>query len=159
MPGVRSSHRPLLLYGGAISLALLLIAGLAVAMAQMPGVRIIPSPNSRPVATLSPTQDILERERALQQPGASVAVSGPSTMGSQITLRGRQVQLPADAYVYAYVVTVTCESGKPCPPTPLYVVERGQSRLSVAQPTGQIVQEQVAPTDSNPFDSIKRQLP
>jgi hypothetical protein len=90
--------------------------------------------------------------------GRTIVASGPSTAGTRLTIAGRPVQLDPDTYVESYVLSVTCEIGRPCPRTPMYALRRGESRISLSQPTGEIVFERIAPGEDGAFEAIKDQL-
>jgi hypothetical protein len=86
----------------------------------------------------------------------TVALSGPRTRGSTITIAGRRITLPPDAWVESYIVAGTCAG--PCPELPLYQIKRGNSIISVGIPTGRINGEQVALGEEGTFDFLKEAL-
>jgi len=58
----------------------------------------------------------------LRQSTTLVYVSGPETAGSKITVVGKEIQLPPDIYVKAYIEEVMCDPipDLHCPETPIY---------------------------------------
>lgn len=88
--------------------------------------------------------------------GYEVALSGPATKGSTIFIAGRKVQLPPDAYVESWIVSGFCEG--PCPELPLYVLKRGNSKISVSARSGTLGEEKVAPGEADAFDFLKEAL-
>ncbi|GEM_PF-5676105 len=70
---------------------------------------------------------------------------------------------PDYASVYAFVehliTSVSCLAGQTCPETPIYVIKRGNSSISVSVPTGTIIQEEIADGEEEIFDFLKEALP
>ena len=85
-------------------------------------------------------------------------VSGPETAGSTIEVAGKQIKLPPDTYVFAFVVTANCIVGMPCPESPVYVLKRGNSQVGVETGNGKLWNEIVAPEDVRPFEFLKEGL-
>ena len=86
-------------------------------------------------------------------------VTGPSTKGSLIIVANKDIQLPDDAYVAHYIITVTClANGPKCPETPMYVLTRGNSTIHVSIPSGTIVEEKIGEGDQDPFKFLKEIL-
>jgi hypothetical protein len=90
------------------------------------------------------------------QGGRRVVLSGPQTRGSTITIAGRQLALPTDAWIESLILAGTCAG--PCPELPLYQIKRGNSTISVGIPTGRINGEQIAPGEEGAFDFLKAAL-
>lgn len=67
-------------------------------------------------------------------------VSGESTAGSVIIIKGKEIQLPPDVYVAASLICVLCVQGMSCPETPLVVLQyKGtDDALSVSERSGKI---------------------
>jgi hypothetical protein len=80
------------------------------------------------------------------------------TRGAKLRIAGKDVQLPPDAYVDAYVVRVMCIAGQKCPETPLYTIKRGNSYISVTLRTGAITHEQVARGEEGTFMFLREAL-
>ena len=53
---------------------------------------------------------------------------------------------------------VTCPIGVVCPQTPLYIIVRGRSRMTVSAPTGEIVREHTVPGEEAAFELIRAAL-
>ncbi len=84
-------------------------------------------------------------------------LSGPETMGAKISVAGKTVKLPDNAYVKEWIVSALCEAGSPCPQGPIYVIARGNSQI-VIDSIGQIFREEIASNDEGPFDFLKEAL-
>ncbi len=88
-----------------------------------------------------------------------VEATGPSTKGTLITIANREIPLPPDAYIAHDLVDVVCVvGGDPCPETPLYVLARGNSTISVSIPSGIIYEEKIGEGDTAPFEFLKEAL-
>ncbi|MBM3156157.1 MAG: hypothetical protein FJ004_02600 [Chloroflexi bacterium] len=102
------------------------------------------------------------RERALEENrengGFEYSTSGPSTMGSTISVAGKMIKLPDDAYVEYWVVFIECSVGTSCPQTPFYIIARGDSRLAVEQISGKILNEEIASNEEGAFNFLKEAL-
>lgn len=153
-------QRPLLVGVGAVlGLAVLLAAaGMAGAIARPPGPPPAPTHIPQPTTPGSRVEEERLRAAALQN-GRVIVASGPETMGSRVQVAGKDIQLAADAYVEAYIASVTCRQGQVCPRTPLYTIRQGTSRITISAATGEVASEQVTPGEEGVFDALKRQLP
>lgn len=160
MESGRSRRTAIALVVGGAALVGLAVSGLATVRALQPTLPPVPTVVPRSAAPADPAEERRRAVEALQDPrNRVVEVSGPSTRGSAIQVAGRVVQLPPDAYVETYTISATCLPGKPCPQAPLYTIRRGQSKLTVSQPSGVVVEEKVMPGEEGVFESIRRQLP
>lgn len=90
--------------------------------------------------------------------GQSFAASGPDTRGAIITVAGKKVKLPDDAYIKHFIVEILCAPGQKCLQAPVYVVGRGNSEIAFSARTGEIGQEKVAAGEQGTFDFLKRAL-
>lgn len=83
-------------------------------------------------------------------------VGGPETAGSVVTLGGRSVQLPPDAYVTGEVTHNNCLPG-PCPETPALIIRRGNSTIYVGIRSGLVDDSasQVIPGEAHLFEFLK----
>jgi len=84
----------------------------------------------------------------------------PTTAGTWIVVAGKEIQLPADAYIAHHLIDVACViGGDPCLEGPLYVLARGNSTMTVSIPSGIIYQEEIGAGDAAPFAFLKEELP
>lgn len=81
-------------------------------------------------------------------------VSGPETAGKPIMVARKDVQLPSDAYVDQFLISIICKPGVPCPQTPVYVLRRGPSSIAVEAVTGRVVHREIAPGHDHAFDFL-----
>lgn len=97
------------------------------------------------------------RERVLDaaKPGHRTGDYARDTRGKPITVGGRTVALPADAYVEGLTTNVLCVPERPCPETPFYTIRRGKSWLNVAVRSGKILAEGPALGEEGAFNSLK----
>lgn len=67
-----------------------------------------------------------------------IPASGPETMGSTITVAGKEIKLPDNVYIVAEVVAVTC--GEKCPEVPYLYLKYKDSDIgiTVGERTGAI---------------------
>jgi hypothetical protein len=84
------------------------------------------------------------------------AVGGPTTAGALIVIAGREVQLPADAYIDGGIVThADYGVGGPQPPpgagAPFIAIRRGNSQILVNIVTGVTWNESIAPGETGAF--------
>lgn len=153
-------------------LAVAIAAGLVAAAigsigisAQRPSV--VPSGTPAPraivgqVATPVKAADQQLRNRHLAENGARIVNSAQATRGKPITIAGRTVQLPPDAYVAGVASHVSCmypSDPVKCPKPPHYEIVRGNSSMWIATTSGQIISENLAPGDARAFDFIREAL-
>jgi hypothetical protein len=76
-------------------------------------------------------------ETTIEERGVVQVVSGPTTMGSVIVVKGSEVQLPENAWV-DFLAHAECGLESTCPETPLYVIHRGESQAFVTISTGDV---------------------
>lgn len=84
--------------------------------------------------------------------------SGPSTKGMTITIAGKKIKLPDDAYIAHDVSSVTRSPGKTGPETPYFVIARGNSKILIPQRSGKIYSETIAPGEEGAFNFLKEAL-
>lgn len=139
--------------------------------APPPGLQVVPQGAAPPVGIPAPVDvSIPERFRRLpgeteQQYQARVSVGSTvinlarESRGKPITIAGRTVQLPPDAYLYGIVAGVMCVEGAgQCPEAPAYVIKRGNSVINVVPRNGKIQGEYVAPGEEGAFDFLRESL-
>lgn len=97
-------------------------------------------------------QTMIERG---QLPGKFIDVGGPQTTGTEIVLAGKKLRLPPDTSIGMRISEVFCMEGKPCPKAPLIVLQRGNSKIWISEPTGQITQRLTAPGEEHAFDFLQ----
>jgi hypothetical protein len=115
-------------------------------------------PASAPLRELSPEVDAQIRATAeASSEGKRIQVTGTETAGSAIQIAGRTIQLPDDAWVKNRLIHILCMEGQECPPTPYFVLVRGNSTIEV-DAKGRIWDEKIAATDDAPFDFLKESL-
>ncbi|CAM4428802.1 hypothetical protein L1N85_26875 [Paenibacillus alkaliterrae] len=83
--------------------------------------------------------------------------AGEKTKGSAITIAGRSVKLPGDAFVKAYVVDdERLElSEETATNLPFYAIQRGNSTIMIAEHTGVVVNLVLDEADKKPFEFLK----
>lgn len=87
-------------------------------------------------------------------PGKIVDASGPSTRGAEITVGGNKIKLPPDAFIEGVIVDIMCIED-PCPETPVLVLQRGNSKIWISEPTGEIIQRVISQGEENAFDFLR----
>ena len=97
--------------------------------------------------SLTPEEEIERRRK-----------SGSQTTARRIHVAGRDVELPPDAFVDTYIITVLCVVGRPCPEAPYYVIRRGNSTIVVSRRSGTLRDEKIAPGEEGAFDFLKPAL-
>jgi hypothetical protein len=103
------------------------------------------------IEQLPPMDETKEQHKArLEAEGKLIHFSGPSTMGTTLTIANKRVKLPDDAYVESFVVSVDC-AASPCPATPAFVIKRGDSSTWVSQQTGERYRTVLHPHGSDAF--------
>ena len=129
----------------------------------LPDIPPLPTPQaSKPIPRPTLTfEQVTEIRRAEEREGGGVhtKISGPETAGKLLLIAGKEVKLPPDAYVTAYVAHVLCIVGRPCPETPIYVIKRNSSTIEISIPSGTVIKKDVAPDDEGAFDFLKGVLP
>jgi hypothetical protein len=108
-----------------------------------------------------------KRERILREEferGGRIINLAAETRGQLVTIAGRQVRFPSDAYVEGWITNISClavdskRPAEPCAEAPAYHIRRGQSSISVGALTGRINGEQLAPGEEHFFDFLKDAL-
>jgi hypothetical protein len=97
------------------------------------------------------------RQRRVKR-GTEIALSGPATRGTTVSIRGKPIKLPDDAYVESVVARTSCGVGMPCSETPLILIRRGDSTISLSGGSGTILRETVAPGQEQAFAFLKDAL-
>jgi len=118
-----------------------------------------------PVYSKEPREEPTEEEDRLiratfekESTGTVTYASGEETAGSTITIAGQEIRLPEDAYVESEIIFISCIEGSPCPPTPYYVLQRGDSVIGI-DAEGVIWEETLAvDDDKSTFDFAKEAL-
>ena len=157
---------PMLVALGVLLLGLLMVSRLGSDSARGAEPSGLPDPLASrtppPIGTPWPTMTPQEMEQALernrQMLASGVSSSGPHTAGSRITIGGKAIQLPPDAYVEGYVDSIFPLEGRSNPLTPIVGIRRGNSLISVSIPNGAIVYENIAPGEERTFDFLKAAL-
>ena len=98
------------------------------------------------------------RQRLLREGGGKVYDIREETRGKPVTLGGKTVQLPPDAYVDGMVTHVLCGGSPEACETPFYNIRRGRSLINVTVRTGRILSEHIAPGEEGAFDFLKEAL-
>ncbi|MBI4287424.1 MAG: hypothetical protein HY671_03210 [Chloroflexi bacterium] len=91
-------------------------------------------------------------------PGKIAAASGPETKGVTITLAGKKIKLPEDAFIEHNIVDVVSPPGGPRIETPVLVLRRGNSTISISVPSGKVHEEKLAPGEEKAFDFLRKAL-
>ncbi|HLN61472.1 MAG TPA: hypothetical protein VK464_07920 [Symbiobacteriaceae bacterium] len=115
---------------------------------------------ARPEGLPAPAALTAEQKTAMQQEleaqGKIKYLSGPMTRGQKVEFGGHTVQLPADAYVKQFIVSVDCDPARPCiDDVPYLVIERGQSTIYVSAKAGKVLREKLAPGQERAFDFLQ----
>jgi hypothetical protein len=120
-----------------------------------------PPPHTpRPAVVQTVAQELAMREQHRRSEAFRHNVErriGPENPGGVVTVRGKPVVLPPDAYVSVLIVSILCGDAI-CPEPPVIEITRGNSRMSVSTPTGRVVSRTLAPGESSAFDFLKDAL-
>lgn len=100
-----------------------------------------------------------EIDRKSRATGGTVTRAGPETKGATITVAGKNIKLPDDAYWDGIAMEVSCLNEVPCAQTPIIGIVRGKSEIGVSINTGQIAGEKVAPGEEGAFAFLDKELP
>jgi len=142
------SHLRLTIFG--IILILVLLIAIPVLSDTFP-----PPPDTTP----EPPKEIISPIVTEEVRVIILEATGPSTKGALIVIASKDIQLPPDAYIAHDIIDVVCViGGDPCPETPLYVLARGNSTISVSIPSGIIYEEKIGEGDKEPFAFLKEAL-
>ena len=114
-----------------------------------------PQPKSHEEAIAALRQ--LEKDTG-RAPGKIIAASGPETKGITLTIAGKKIKLPDDAFVEHNIVDAVGPAGGPRIETPVLVLKRGNSTLSISVTSGKIHEEKLAPGEEKAFDFLKKAL-
>ena len=98
------------------------------------------------------------RQRLLQQGGGRIYDIRDETRGKRITLGGKSVQLPPDAYVDGIVTDSLCAGIRTDCEVPFYNIRRGSSLINVGERSGRVISEHLAPGEERAFDFLKEAL-
>jgi hypothetical protein len=101
-------------------------------------------------------QKMLEENR--NNGGFDIITVGPTTKGCNISVAGKIIKLPDDAWVESRADRIECTMGYSCPKTPFYTIARGDSRIEVDY-SGKIWSEEIAQGNEGAFDFLKEALP
>jgi hypothetical protein len=71
-------------------------------------------------------------------PPSYALTPGPEIRGATISVAGKTVHLPADAYISDYEQYIQCVVGQACPDPPIYELRRGASSVRIAAQSGTI---------------------
>jgi hypothetical protein len=116
-----------------------------------------PTPTQGPHFGYTPTAEDMRRgaEKGEELKKTWTAVSGPTTAGALILIAGREVQLPADAYIDAFYTHEDYGVGGPPrlagAEVPFLVIVRGNSKILVNLRTGFTWNESIAPGETGAF--------
>jgi hypothetical protein len=111
----------------------------------------------RPTTTFEDEVQAREETRR-NHPGQFIPASGPGTAGSKIYIAGKEVQLPADVIIKRFIVSGVCTAGQPCPETPIYELQRGNSIIGISALSGAIVEGFNVAAEDGAFDFLKEVL-
>ena len=139
-----------------ISFVILAILFVLVLLIVIPACNTFPPP---PDTTPEPPKDIVVPIPTGELRTAIFETSGPTTKGALIVIAGKEIQLPADAYIAHDVVAVDCViGGDPCPEAPLYLLARGNSTIFISISSGIIYDEKSGEGDKEPFAFLMEAL-
>ena len=128
----------------------------------------VPSPPPIPNWLLTPLPPAKSKEEAIAQidqrrkelglkPGIVQSTSGPSTRGAQISVAGKIIKLPDNAYIEVRITSTTCGK-EPCLKAPIYSIIRGKSRIVFSAVDGEVDREEITPGEEGAFDFMKTYL-
>ena len=124
---------PILLVAALIALA----AGAATGTSGSTQPPPLPTPEAPPdVPNPGPPMTDEEREEVKRGRDHSRQEWGPHTAGTVIEIAGRQVQLPEDVQVETVISEGLCAPGEICLDFPIWVLQRGDLRLAIAEQSG-----------------------
>lgn len=86
------------------------------------------------------------------------SIQGPATKGMTITIKGKKVKLPNDAYIEYYVTEGIPSPGAKMPELPILIIARGNSRIDISKGSGTINRETIAPGEEGAFNFLKEAL-
>jgi hypothetical protein len=115
----------------------------------------VPTPNA---TAIRPTIEAIQDagwQRFLRRTPAKME---DTTRGKRITIAGRSVQLPSDAFIIGTSHLVNCGGGTECPDFPSIVIQRGKSTVWVGTDTGRIVNRSIAPGEDSQFNFLREAL-
>ena len=122
-------------------------------------------PDKQPVLPPTPTRipgetEAQYRDRLLNAHGRRYDPA-QETRGKPITIAGRRVQLPPDAYVDTIIMSVfACPAGQSCMEPPILQLARGRSWIYVSAESGQIDWKtaSIAKGEERAFDFLREAL-
>ncbi len=115
-----------------------------------------PTPTQGPHFGYTPTAEDMRRgaEKGEEFKKTWTTISGPETAGALIVIAGREVQLPADAYIEEFALKIEFRSDVPRPAgadAPAIAIRRGNSQILVNLATGFTWNESIAPGETGAF--------
>lgn len=127
-----------------------------------------PTPDSKPPVLPppffnKPDATLEEREawrKEMEEKGyiTKSPATKPIVKGATVTIKGKKIKLPDDAYRDSRITEIYPVAGKKPWETPYLVIVRGNSRIFVAENSGNILREETAPGEQEVFDFLKRAL-
>lgn len=116
----------------------------------------VPYPESLPPDSTMEEQLAWKRQFVewAEQGGYIRHVSGEETRGSVITVADKEIRLPDDAYVKAFIVM----DEPPSNHAPYYVIQRGNSTITISERTGYVLNLKLDEADRKPFDFLKKHI-
>lgn len=157
-----------------LTMVALAAAGMVAEAQQLP-----PRPVGAPGVVPTPPAALVEKARRLPPPpaarlerdrrahknelsaGGRVVDIAVESRGKPVTIAGKQVPLPPDAYVSGVLSSVVCDPvelaarGRTCPETPALIIKRGNSTMIVGIATGRVSQETLARGEERSFDFLR----
>ena len=126
-------------------------------MDNKPPVLLPPPFRDKPAATLEEElayrKDMEERGYITKSPAIK-----PIMKGATVTIKGKKIKLPDDAYRDSRITEIYPVGGKKPWETPYLVIVRANSRIFVAENSGYILREETAPGEETAFDFLKKAL-
>lgn len=84
-------------------------------------------------------KELHAQARNQDENGIFIPLTGQETKGKTVALGNRHVELPDDAYVKRYAVTVSCSGTDDCVEEPIVVLVRGNAEAWVGKKSGRIL--------------------
>ena len=122
---------------------------------EIPADPLPPSPTQPPAqGTLTAEEMLAANEQFDREAEGTTFSYGPSTAGMTIEIAGVSVTLPPDVYLAHFIATALCPVEHPCPYLPYYVIQKGESTITISPATGYVYQETLAEGDTGVFDFL-----
>jgi len=101
-----------------------------------------------------------EFENWAESKGKIKHYAGEKTKGSTISIAGQIVKLPQDAEIVGYVVSDNKLSHDENLNVhiPFFVIQNGNSTISISENTGLVVNHDLDPSDKKPFEFLKHSI-